>query len=386
VLIVSGIWPPDVGGPASHCPEFGRFLLARGHEVRAVTSTGPRGAEPPGFPVSAWRRDRPRVVRMAAGAFTVAAAARWPEVVYSSGLYYKSVLAATVDRVPLVVKLTTDPAYERARSLGLFSGDIAAFQQHHPDPAVRYLKLVRRTMLSRPARVVIPSRYLAEIARGWGLRAERVTVVPNPAPPVGRLASREELRRRLGVNGDTFVFAGRLVPAKHLPLAISALRHVAGASLVIIGDGPERQRLNEVITQAGLEGRVVLKGALPRSEAIEWLRAADAALLSSTYENFPHAAVEAIAAGTPVVATAVGGVPEIIETGVNGILVPPGEERALAEAMRSMTDVKLSARLREGAAATAGRFGADRAYEAIERELLAAVRLARPDGAVAELT
>jgi glycosyltransferase involved in cell wall biosynthesis len=375
VLIVSGIWPPDVGGPASHCPEFGRFLLARGHEVRAVTSAGPEGAESSGFPLTACRRDRPRLVRMAAGALTVAAAARWPDVVYSSGLYYKSMLAATLNRVPLVVKLTTDPAYERSRSLGIFSGEIAAFQRPHTGAAIRYLKLVRRTMLSRAVQVVIPSRYLAEIALGWGLPAERVTVVPNPAPPVGRIASREELRRRLGVNGATFVFAGRLVPAKHLPLAVAALRHVPGARLVIIGDGPERQRLKEVIMQAGLDGRVVLKGALPRSEAIEWLRAADAAVLSSAWENFPHAAVEALAVGTPVVATAVGGVPEVIETGVNGILVPRGDERALAEAMRSVTmDAELLARLRDGVAATVGRYGADRAYEAIERELLTAVR------------
>lgn len=375
VLIVSGIWPPDVGGPASHCPEFGRYLLERGHEVRAVTSAGPAGAQPSGVPLTVWRRDRPRVVRMAAGAFTLVAAARSPEVVYSSGLYYKSVLAATLNRVPLVVKLTTDPAYERSRRLGLFSGDIAAFQAPHPGAAIRYLKLVRRTLLARAVKVVIPSRYLADIALGWGLPAERVTVVPNPAPEIGQIAPREELRRRLGMNGPTFVFVGRLVQAKNLPLALSAFRHVRGARLVIIGDGPEHGRLTELIAQAGLEGSVAMKGSLPRSEAIEWLCAADAALLASAYENFPHAAVEALAAGTPVVATAVGGVPEVIETGVNGILVPPGDERSLAAAMRSVTtDAALSAKLRDGVAATVGRYGADRAYAAIERELLAAAR------------
>jgi glycosyltransferase involved in cell wall biosynthesis len=375
ILIASGIWPPDVGGPASHCPEFGRFLLAQGHEIRAVTSAGPGGPEASGFPLTAWRRDRPRVIRMITGALTVGAAARWPDVVYSSGLYYKSVLASTLNRVPLVVKLTSDPAYERSRFLGLFDGDIGAFQQPYPRAAIRFLKLVRSTMLSRATHVVIPSRYLAEIALGWGLAADRVTVVPNPTPSVRQLPSREDLRRRLGINGATLAFAGRLVPAKNLPLAISALRHVPAARLVIIGDGPERQQVSDAIARSGLEARVVLKGALPRSEAIEWFRAADAALLSSTYENFPHAAVEALAAGTPVVATAVGGVPEVIETGINGILVPPGDERALADAMRSVTtDRELSRRLRDGAAATAGRYSADRAYEAIERELLAAAR------------
>jgi glycosyltransferase involved in cell wall biosynthesis len=374
VLIVSGIWPPDVGGPASHGPEFGRFLIARGHEVRAVTSAGAAEAERFGFPLTTVRRDRPRLVRMTAGTLAVARAARWPDVVYSTGLYYKCVLAATLNRMPLVVKLTTDPAYERARRLGLFQDDLAAFQHPQQGTAIGYLKLIRRAMLARAAHVVIPSRYLAEIARGWGLPAQRLTVVPNPAPPVGRLASREELRRLLGVDGATFVFAGRLVAAKHLPLAIAALRHVPGARLVMVGDGPERQRLLELIEEAGLQDRVTLKGALPRLNAIEWLRAADAALLSSAWENHPHAAVEALAVGTPVVATAVGGVPEVIDTGVNGILVPPGDERALAEAMRAVTtDAELLARLRAGAAASAGRYDGDRAYETIERELLAAV-------------
>jgi glycosyltransferase involved in cell wall biosynthesis len=375
VLIVSGIWPPDIGGPASHGPEFGEFLLARGHEVRAVTSAGPTGVEPSGFPVTVSRRDRTRPVRAAVGAVKVAAAARWPDVVYATGLYYKSVIAATLNQVPLVVKLTTDPAFERARRLGLYEGDVAGFHQQHAGKAIGYLKLLRRAMLSRPERLVIPSRYLADVVRAWGVPPGRVIVVPNPAPRVGQLPPREQLRRRLGINGSTFVFAGRLAAAKQLPLAISAVRQVPDACLVIIGDGPERQRLTESIADNGLEGRVVLKGALPRSEAIEWLRAADAALLSSAYENFPHAAVEAIAAGTPVVATAVGGIPEVIETGVNGILVPPGDERALAEAMRSVTmDLELAAALRAGAAATVGRYDVDRAYEAIEGELLAAVR------------
>jgi glycosyltransferase involved in cell wall biosynthesis len=379
VLIVSGIWPPDVGGPASHGPELGRFLLGRSHEVRAVTGAGATGPEPGGLAVTSVRRDRPRLVRMGAGTAAVAGAARWPDVVYATGLIYKSALATTLHRVPLVVKLTTDPAYERARRLGWFDGDIEGFQVADGGLAIRWLKLVRRRMLSRAARVVIPSRYLAGIARGWGLAGERIVVVPNPAPPVGRLPPREELRRRLGMDGATFVFAGRLVPAKHLTLAIAAAREVPEARLVIVGDGPERDRLTAMIADAGLQDRVMLRGGVPRSEAIEWLRAADAALLSSAWENFPHAAVEAIAVGTPVVATEVGGVPEVIETGRNGILVPPGDERALAQAMRSMTaDAALLARLRHGAAASAGRYDADRTYEAIERVLVQAARESSP--------
>jgi glycosyltransferase involved in cell wall biosynthesis len=130
------------------------------------------------------------------------------------------------------------------------------------------------------------------------------------------------------------------------------------------------------IARYGVDHRVALKGTLPRAEALEWLRAADAAILPSDWENFPHAAVEALAAGTPVIATAVGGVPEIIETGVNGILVPRGDDRALGRAMASVAaDETVLARLREGALAAAARYRPATVYRAIEAEL----RLARAE-------
>jgi glycosyltransferase involved in cell wall biosynthesis len=379
VLIVTGIWPPDVGGPASHGPEFGRFLLDRGHEVRALTSTGSSGAEPPGFPLTTSRRDRPRPIRLAAGALAATKAARRMDVVYAAGMYSRSALAAAMNRVPLVLKLASDPAYERARRWGLFTGTLEAFQQPQHGRALRYLTRLRTTVVSSASRVVIPSEYLAEIARGWGIPSGVISVVPNPAPTLDRLGTREEVRGRLGVKGPTFVFVGRLVPQKQLELALAAVRRVPDASLVIVGDGPERRRLAEEIAAAGLGDRVTLKGVLPRASATQWLRAADAAVLSSAWENFPHSAVEALAAGTPLLATAVGGVPEVIKSGVNGILVEPGDEQGLAAAMRSVAgDHDLLSQLRRGATASAGRYRADTAYEAIERTLQDAVARGRP--------
>ena len=169
---------------------------------------------------------------------------------------------------------------------------------------------------------------------------------------------------------------GRLVDAKNLPLAITALGAVPDASLVVIGDGPEREDLIRIIAKSGIGERISLKGALPRAAAIEWLRAADAAILPSKFENFPHAAVEALAAGTPVIATSVGGVPEIVETGVTGLLVSPGDSRAFGAAMASLVeDPELRETLREGARAVSGRYRVEPIFEALERELaMAAIR------------
>jgi len=374
VLLVSGIWPPDVGGPASHGPEFGRFLVERGHEVRAVTTIGGPGAVDPGFPLTTARRDRPRLIRHPAAGLSVLASARRAEVIYATGMYGRSVVAASVHRVPLVLKIVSDPAYERARRLGFFEGTLEKFQEFNDHRGVRALKRLRAFTVSRAARIVIPSRYLAEIASGWGLDPERISVIPNPAPPVDRSVSTDELRERLGVESPTFVFAGRIVEQKNLPLAVAALGQVAGATLIIVGDGPAQDELVKAIASSGAGDRIFLKGALPRSEAIAWMRAADAAVLPSDWENFPHAAVEALTAGTPVIATAVGGVPEIIEPGVNGLLVAPGDASAFGAAMTSVVeDPALLASLRDGAGQTADRYLPAKSFGAIEAQLALAL-------------
>lgn len=374
VLLASGIWPPEVGGPASHGPEFGRFLTDRGHRVRAVTTAGRAGPIEAGFPVVASRSDRPRPIRLPAAALTVVRAARGAEVIYATSMYGRCALAATLRGTPLVLKLVSDPAYERACRLGLFSGTLEEFQRAPDRRGIRYLKRLRRAIVDRAARVVIPSRYLAAIAAGWGVPAERIVVVPNPAPPIDRSVTREELRERLGLRFPTFVFAGRLVPQKNLPLAVAAIRALPDGALVVVGDGPSRNELVRAIQDSGVGDRVIVKGAVPREEAIEWLRAADAAVLPSDWENHPHAAVEALAAGTPVIATAVGGVPEIVETGTSGILVPAGDADALGRAMASVVaDGALLASLREGALAAGARYQQESVYEAIEAELELAV-------------
>ena len=103
---------------------------------------------------------------------------------------------------------------------------------------------------------------------------------------------------------------------------------------------------------------------------LELFLAGDASLLSSAWENFPHAVVEALAVGTPVVSTDVGGVSEVVEDGVNGALAPPGEPEELAAAIaRVLGDAE---RLRTAAAPSVERYAAERIYERLERILAAA--------------
>jgi len=369
VLIVSGIWPPDVGGPASHAPEVAEFLQARGHEVEVLTTAASEPAPRP-YPVHWVPRRLPAAGRYARGAMLAARAARRAEVVYSTGMIGRTRVGALLGRAPRVVKLTGDPAYERALRYGLTTLPLDAFQRLR-GARIDALKAVRSLAMSGARLYVCPSESLRRIASGWGLvSADRLRVLPNPVA-VPELGDREELRRRHGFSGPTLVAAGRLVPQKALGVALEALRECEGVALVLAGDGPERARL-EALAQ-GLPVRFL--GAQPRETVFELLAAADAVLLSSTWENFPHALVEGLAAGTPVIATEAGGVTEIVEDGVNGLLVPPQDPAVLAGAIRRfLADETLRARLRTAAVGSVARYAPERIYEQLESLLLEAAR------------
>jgi glycosyltransferase involved in cell wall biosynthesis len=363
VVIVSGIWPPDVGGPASHAPEVAAFLRARRHDVEVVITADAEPAPEP-YPVHWVSRSMRPGVRHAAVVKLLAGLARNANVVYTTGMLGRSSLGALVARTPFVTKLTADPAYERARRWGLSHGSLEQFQLA-PGARTLPLRLTRDVDVRRAAHVVTPSEYLRELAIGWGVRADRVTLLPNPTPPIPELAPREQLRKEFGLTGPTLVFAGRLTAQKSLALGIAAARR-AGVDLVIAGDGPDR----EALEQLGY-GRFL--GALPRRKVLELFRAGDASLLSSSWENFPHTVVEALAVGTPVIATRTGGVAEVLEDGVNGLLVESGDLEALTAAIdRFFLDPALAGMLSQNAVESVADYAPDRVYGRLERILISA--------------
>jgi glycosyltransferase involved in cell wall biosynthesis len=364
-LVVSGIWPPDVGGPASHAPEVAAFLAGRGHEVEVVITADAHPA-PEVYPVHWVRRSLPPGVRHAATVRLLAARARRAEAVYTTGMLGRSSLGSLLGRTPFVTKLTADPAYERARRWGLARGTLEGFQDGASATTLP-LRLARNTDLRRAAHVVTPSAYLRDLARGWGVEAGRITLLPNPTPPLPDLRPREELREELGFTGPTLAFAGRLTAQKSLDVGIEAARR-AGVDLVIAGDGPDRASLEQL-------GYGRFLGPLPRRAVLDLFRAADASMLSSAWENFPHTVVEALAVGTPVIATRTGGVTEVLRDGVNGLVVEPGDPGLLAGAItRFFFEEGLSESLRAAAAPSVADYAPEHVYGRLEQILIAAAR------------
>jgi glycosyltransferase involved in cell wall biosynthesis len=369
VLVVSGIWPPDVGGPASHAPEVASFLLGRGHAVEVVTTASSAPAAEP-YAVHWASRRLPKGAIHVRTAALVRSRARRAEVVYTTGMFGRSAAGAIAARRPYVVKLTADPAFERSRRRGLVEGDVEDFQDGGGGAIAGVLRRARDAELRGAAHVFCPSAYLRELVLSWGVPAERVGVLPNPAPDVPELPPRDELRRSLGLNGATLAFAGRLTAQKSLDRALEAVAAAGGVRLVIAGDGPDREPLEARARALGIADRVSFLGSQPRRRIVELFRAADATILSSSWENFPHTVVEALAVGTPVLAMEAGGVSEVVHDGVNGLVVAAGDTSGLAEAVRRyFTDEQLRGRLRSAAAPSVAEYAPERVFGELEATL-----------------
>ena len=212
----------------------------------------------------------------------------------------------------------------------------------------RLLRPQIRVALRSARRVIAVSAPLERaVAALTDLPPERIATIPcagyspavfHPRPQADRAA----LRRALGVAPDArlVLFVGHLVPVKALDVLLRAWAllgpssdDAAQARLILIGEGAERAALERLARDEGVAERVEFRGSHPQPVVADWIAAADLLCLPSHAEGSPNVVVEALASGTPVVASRVGGIPDLVDEGVNGLLVVPGDPVALAGAL-----------------------------------------------------
>jgi teichuronic acid biosynthesis glycosyltransferase TuaC len=170
-------------------------------------------------------------------------------------------------------------------------------------------------------------------------------------------------KANLGVSGPLLVCAGGLIPRKGQAAATEAVRYVPGATLMLVGDGPDRSALERQVRQSGLQDRVRFLGSRPHDELPALLAAADVAVQPSSAEGLANVWVEALACGTPVVTCDVGGARDVIDRPAAGRLVPR-EPEAIAGAVRELLAAPPDpAEIREGAEKFSWERNADELFE-----------------------
>jgi glycosyltransferase involved in cell wall biosynthesis len=220
---------------------------------------------------------------------------------------------------------------------------------------VRVYETLDRVNLRFVNHVVAVSGGQAERVRKTGVPSSRLSVIRNAArlgafasPDPAYLAQLRGLFPTDSAVSQIVLAAGRLSPEKGFGVLVEAaagvLKQHPTAGFVLFGEGAERAKLEARVRELGIGGRFVIPGFT--AELDKFLPWADVAVLPSFTEGLPNVALEASAAGVPLVATAVGGTPEVVADGQTGILVPSGHPERMADALnRLLTDEPLRTRL-----------------------------------------
>lgn len=341
VVFATGIFPPDIGGPATSVSMLAEAWTAEGHRVSVVTySDVADDGMSRAYRVRRVSRAQPSWRRYFAYAKALWEETRAPGPVFAqdavaSGL--PALIVSSLRRRKLVLKVVGDFAWEHAQVQEGYAETLERFQRDHRiPPRIWMLRALQRFMARRADHVIVPSRYLAGIVRGWGVPEARIRVIYNGTRQIGEGKPVERRPHRI-------ILAGRLVPWKNFDVPIKAmakiLARVPDAELVIVGEGPEADRLRSLAGASLLKGKVSFSGRMDRKNLCSLIAASGVFVLPSSYEGFSHQLIEAFMCGTPTVASRAGGNVELVEDGRNGLLAAPGDVDGLAEAVvRMLTD------------------------------------------------
>ncbi|MEX5719615.1 glycosyltransferase [Geodermatophilus maliterrae] len=344
-----------IGGMQNHTATLTRCLDAQGLRQTVVTArlAGPRGVTALGDGVRVHRTGLPvsrlRQLWALAGLPAVLRAGRRPgsapvDVVHAHqgedlATLPLARLAARVHHCPLVVTVHCSVGHTLTGR----------------GPRVRLLRAlggwIERSTLRRADGVVVLTGRTAAALRPDGVPAGRLWTIPSGFDPALFSGGADDVFP--GVARPRIGYVGRLAPQKRADVLVRAFgRMLRPASLVVVGDGPDRALVARLAAEGPAAARTTLAGFVEHGRVPAVLASLDVLVLPSAYEEMGSVLTEAMAAGLPVVASDVGGIPEVVRHGETGLLVPPGDVGALTAALDSLaSDPALRARLAAGARA-----------------------------------
>jgi teichuronic acid biosynthesis glycosyltransferase TuaC len=204
-------------------------------------------------------------------------------------------------------------------------------------PQYRLPRAMIRRAAGQAAAIIAVADALKRDLVQIGVPGERIEVLRNGVDlKLFRPIEREPVRRKLGMRRMTLLSVGHLIPRKGHDLVIQALQRLAETDLIVIGDGPEREALEALAMELGVRDRVRFVGALVQEELRNYYGAADALVLASSREGWANVLLESMACGTPVVASNIGGTPEVVSAPEGGMLMTERTANGIVQAVQRL--------------------------------------------------
>ena len=319
-LLVSGIYRPDIGGPATYLPRLADFLQKKGFSVEILTLRNrnvPKLKE--AWTIDYVRRDLFFPIRFFLTIVKAIKTISSMDYVFANGLHEEIGVALFIIRKPSLAKIVGDPIWERARNSGKTQKSMLEFNRQKT--SFKYF-LQRRLLvwcLNQYDAITCPSKELVEVITLWGVKPS-IFHIANGIVPIAH----EEKEKKYDV-----ISVSRLVPWKNIDQLIVACKKIE-ASLVVIGTGPEEQKLRELSKTINAE--VKFLGDCEAKVVASTLMESQIFALLSDYEGLSFSLIEAMSLGMPIVTSMARGNTDVIENKVNGIIVDTNVSEEIAKA------------------------------------------------------
>ncbi len=310
VLLTTGIYPPEIGGPATYVPQLARYLIECGHEITVLTlrKKGITHEENYAWQVKCVPPFSFLPFRVLATIITIVRLAKKHDFIFSNGLYFESGLALALVKRPSIVKVVGNPIWERRRNKMKHLTESSKSYLRCPSKLEQIQLRIIAFALSRFKWVTCPSQALCEDVRSWGLDS-RPIFIPNG------VVVREPTFTKKEFN---VIAVSRLVNWKNIDVLIESCASL-GVNLCLIGDGPELVKLQNLAVS--LKANVLFMGELPAGEIPEYLDKSQCFVLISDYEGLSFSLLEAMNCRVPVIVSDVPGNRSVVQPIQNGVVV-----------------------------------------------------------------
>jgi glycosyltransferase involved in cell wall biosynthesis len=369
ILLVTYDYPPSIGGPATFINHFGRFLVKKGNKVTVVCVSNKKHPEID-------KQESFKVYRITPGFFKVTFHFRkWLILFYTifsndkvllNGFEDESYRVCKLLRKKYILKIVGDRAWEFGRNNSLTTLSIDEFQKEPiENQSLSQIRKMMHNYVKAAYLVYVPSDYLKGIVMGWGKKEEDVVVIHNSVP----IQTINKIEKK---SNDLFkiLFVGRITNWKGVELLLLAVNGMENVEVTICGDGPALSVYEEMNIRLG-NTNVIFTGRIKPSVVSELLEQTDILVLASLYEGLSHTLLEAISFGKPCIASNIGGNPEVITHGYNGLLFDPYNHIELKEhILKLVNDNNYYNKLANGALESTLKFNIDNNFKKVEDLLL----------------
>lgn len=332
VLLISNIFPPAIGGPATFGVRLGERLSRDGYRVTFVCATAAPAEMDGQYPFKVIRAGTKgnRLLREMNMRCRLALAMLNADMVYCMGLEHQTHWAARITRKKYTLRIGGDSVWERARNAGITRLEPESFYRQSTSEDRAYVHVEERRRIAQlgdASAIIYVSNYLKNLAQLWsGKQRPPEFVVPNAiepeeAHPVNRREDGELLR---------VLFVGRQTNWKGVDAVLLAVSRVEGAVLTVAGSGPAWPGSADLAVRLGLSSRAEFLDRVHGNEVQNLMRSHHVLVLPSLYEGMSNTLIEAGAAGLACIASNRGGNPELILDGESGLLVDPFDTESLA--------------------------------------------------------